>query len=159
MKKLEYKVLQNSLVKNKNIYILYINMKSRKNRNLRKKMRKTLKGGFFSNKNKYVVPLDECNPNNLTSLQTPEDLHANYQKCCPKGMFGRKNSSPYCKQVDLNFQQALKGENEANEYHGFQPDEVYQMKQQELESAPKKPWYKFWKGGKTKKHRKYRNKK
>ena len=27
----------------------------------------------------------------------------NYQKCCPKSMFGSKNSSPYCKQLDLNF--------------------------------------------------------
>ena len=80
-------------------------------------------------------------------------LHANYQKCCPKGTFGTKNSSPYCKQVDLNFQAALKSENDANEYHGFEPEEVNQMKQEDAAMAPpKKPWYKFW-GGKTNKRK------
>ncbi len=72
-------------------------------------------------------------------------------------MFGTKNSSPYCKQLDLNFQAALKDENESNEYQGFQPDEAYEMKMADGNlSSPTKPWYKFW-GEKTRKNR--RNKK
>ena len=131
-------------------------MKSRRNRN----SGKTKKGGFFSS-NKYVAPSGECDPNNLTSIQGSKALHENYQKCCPKGFMGTKNRSPYCKQLDLNFQAARKAENDANEYHGFEPTEVYQMKQQEAVTNPpaKKPWYKFW-GGKTRRHRKcsYRRK-
>jgi hypothetical protein len=134
-------------------------MRSRKHRNIRKKMRKTRKGGFFLNsRNKSVVPLAECDPNNLSSIKGSNDLHANYQKCCPKGMFGRKNSSPYCKQLDLNFQSALKEENDANEYQGYEPDEVYKMKQDELAAVPKKPWYKL-RGGKTKRNKKHSHRK
>jgi hypothetical protein len=134
-------------------------MKSRKYINLKKKIRKTKKGGFFFNsRNKSVVPLPECDPNNLSSIKGSNDLHENYQKCCPKEMFGRKNSSPYCKQLDLNFQSALKGDNHANEYHGFEPDEFYKMKQDELAAAPKKPWYKL-RGGKTKRNKKHSHRK
>jgi hypothetical protein len=139
---------------------------SRKNK---KYSRKNKKGGAFFFGNKSVVPSLECDPNNLTSIHGSQALHANYQKCCPKGTFGTKNSSPYCKQVDLNFQAALKGENYANEYHGYEPDEVYQMKQTQSQNEPyvklsnqqydvasaqKKPWYKFW-GGKTRKNKKH----
>jgi len=127
-------------------------MKSRKNTNNRKKYtRRNKKGGFsFGSKPSYVAPSGDCDPNNLTSIKGSRALHENYQKCCPKGMFGTKNSSPYCKQLDLNFQAAYKAENDANEYHGYQPEQVYQMKQQEANMYPaqKKPWYKFW-GGKT----------
>ena len=126
-------------------------MKSKKNRSFSKKGKKG--GYFFSNKNKNVAPLSECDPNNLSSIKGSTDLHENYQKCCPKKMFGRKNSSPYCKQVDLNFKAALKEENDAKEYHGYEPDEINDdVKMPDL--PPKKPWYKF-RGGKTKKNRKY----
>ncbi len=119
-----------------------------------KKSRKIKKGGFFfNNKNNYVAPSGECDPNNLTSIKGSSALHQNYQKCCPKGMFGTKNSSPYCKQIDLNFQAALKGENDTNEYHGIEPEQVYRLKQQELKSIQKKPWYKFG-GRKSRKSRK-----
>lgn len=74
-----------------------------------KHTRKNKKGGFFFSKNDYVAPSTECDPNNLASISGSNALHENYQKCCPKGIFGTKNSSPYCKQVDLNFQSALKG--------------------------------------------------
>ena len=121
---------------------------------MRRYSRKIKKGGFFFNKNSYVVPSEKCDPNKLTTIKGSQALHSNYQLCCPKGSFGTKNTSPYCKQVDLNFQAALKEENEAKGYVGFEPDEVYQMKQQD-DITPKKPWYKFW-GGKTKKMRKSR---
>ena len=129
-------------------------MKSKISKSYRKKTRKNNGGGFFT-KNKYIVPSGECNLNNLTSIKGSKLLHENYQKCCPKGTFGTKNSSPYCKQVDLNFQAALKEENDANEYHGFEPTQVYQMKQEDTNAnaQKKKSWWKIW-GGKTRKNKK-----
>jgi hypothetical protein len=124
-------------------------MKSKKSRNF---SRKNKKGGFFGYSK--VASSSDCDVNNLSSITDSASLHQNYQKCCPKGFMGRKNSSPYCKQLDLNFQAALKRENDEKEYQGYQPDEVYQMKQQEATmNPPKKSWYKFW-GGKTRKYRK-----
>jgi len=125
-------------------------------RRYKKTSRKTKKGGIFY-RNKYIVPSDECEPNKLTSIKGSKALHANYQKCCPKGMFGTKNSSPYCKQLDLNYQSAIKGENDANQYHGFEDEDVNKMNQYDsyLNPSPKKSWYKFW-GGKTRKaHKKH----
>ena len=81
-------------------------------------------------------------------------LHANYQKCCPKGFMGTKNSSPYCKQLDLNFQAAMKNENDAKGYAGMSLDEAQNFEMQTRNDpafnppAPAKPWWKFW-GGKT----------
>ena len=115
-----------------------------------KRSRRNIKGGFFSTNNYAPVLPEECDPNKLSTITGSEALHANYQKCCPKGTFGTKNSSPYCKQVDLIFQAAIKGDNDANEYQGFEPEQVQQMQQQDqLEAAPKKAWYKFWGGKKT----------
>lgn len=102
----------------------------------RKNKGKKIGGGFFdffSSKPK-VVPMQpqiqtQCDPNNLSQLTTPEELHSNYQLCCPKKMFGFKNGSAYCKQVDLNYQAALKSKNDANEYQGYSPEEVYNKKQ------------------------------
>jgi hypothetical protein len=124
-------------------------MKTRSNN---KRSRRNIKGGFFSTNNSVPLLQEECDPNKLSMIKGSQDLHANYQKCCPKGSFGTKNSSPYCKQVDLNFQASIKSENDANEYQGFEPEQVQQMQQQQPE--PKKPWYKFWGGKKTRKHRK-----
>lgn len=121
-------------------------MKTRSNN---KRSRRNIKGGFFSTNNYVPVLQEECDPNKLSMIKGSQNLHANYQKCCPKGTFGTKNSSPYCKQVDLNFQAAIKSENDANEYQGFEPEQVQQMQQQE--AVPKKPWYKFWGGKKTRK--------
>jgi len=148
-------------------------MKSKKHyRKINKrKSKKSKKGGFFNffSKNSNVLP-NECNPNNLSMIKGSTALHANYQKCCPKSFWGTKNSSPYCKQLDLNFQSSLSGENDAKEYDGYDdPNEVYQMKQNNYElneklpksefdvnAAQTKHWYKFWGGKKTRKNRKYR---
>ena len=148
-------------------------MKTRKQRKHNKRRsRKTKKGGFlnFFSSKPTVLP-SECDTNQLSSIRGSDALHANYQKCCPKSFFGTKNSSPYCKQLDLNFQSSLKGENDANEYPGTDPMEQYQMKQNETNvygQLPKtemdrniaetKPWYKFWGGKKTRKNRKHRRK-
>ena len=123
-----------------------------KSRSHNKRSRRNIKGGFFpSNNYEPIASSDECDPNKLSMIKGSEDLHANYQKCCPKGTFGTKNSSPYCKQVDLNFQATIKSDNDANEYKGCEPE---QAQQDQLPSAPKKSWYQFWGGKKTRKNRK-----
>ena len=96
-------------------------MKSKRNLKKHKKGGKSLKGGFsfFSNNSAPKPYPGECDINQLSLSKTPEDLHKKYQTCCPKGSFGTKNSSPFCKQLDLNFQSALTGENNANEYNSF----------------------------------------
>ena len=111
---------------------LFRKNKSRKNRSTKNK-----RGGFFGFFKSTPANLPECNANNLVNLKTMETMHANYQKCCPKGFFGRKNSSPYCKQLDMNFQASFNGQNDSNEYYGT-PDEINQMKQnnQPMSQAP-----------------------
>jgi len=121
---------------------------SRKN-----KSRKQKRGGFFFSK-PAVAPSAECDPNNLVNIKGSNELHANYQKCCPKGFMGTKSSSPYCKQLDLNFQAALKSENDAKAYPGMDTEEAQDFEQNPiannpLEQPPQKSWWKFW-GGKTK---------
>ena len=124
---------------------LKINKKSRKSRKIRKG-RKTRKGG--------ALPY-ECNPSNLSMITGPDALHANYQKCCPKDYLGNKNSSSYCRELETKFKSALVEENKS---YGDEDNEVpvAQLPQREFETnvAQTKPWYKFWGGKKTKKHRK-----
>ena len=149
-------------------------MKSRRQRKHSKRRggRKTKRGGFlnFFSSKPSVLP-SECDPNQLSTIKGSDALHANYQKCCPKTYFGSKNSSPYCKQLDLNFQSSLKGENDANEYQDLSQSEVNNMKQyppnvnaqlskadMDRNIAETKPWYKFWGGKKTRKNRKHRKK-
>lgn len=89
------------------------------------------KGGFFGlfSRKAPVINEEQCNPNNLPNLQTTDELKLNYQQCCPKKMFGFKNKSPYCKQVDLNYQSALEKEKMNEEYIGVEPEDIYDMKQ------------------------------
>lgn len=133
----------------------------RKYKNKIKKTRKNMrnkKGGFFTSSK--VSSLPECDPNKLSMLKTLEDMQTNYLQCCPKSMFG-KNSSPYCKQLDLNFQTTKKAQNDSGEYVGFSPEEVYNIKQNDTFDkeypSNKKSWYQFW-GGKTRRRRKYSKK-
>lgn len=108
-------------------------MKSKRRNNSRKhrkthKRRNYKRGGgffdFFSSKSAAVVP-DNCNPNNLSQLKSSQQLRENYQTCCPKSFFGmKKNTSPYCKQVELNMNAAVKGEGLQKEYVGMDPMEV-----------------------------------
>lgn len=147
-------------------------MKSRKNRN---HSRKNKKGGFFFSSPK-VVSSAECDVNNLTTLtkdmgdgQDPlTKMRNNYQKCCPKDFMGRKNSSPYCKQLNMNFDSQSNYQRDISGYYGDETD-VSKIKQTMNEPEPsykplvnpgivKKPWYKFWGGKKTRKHKNYRTK-
>jgi len=150
-------------------------MKSKRNFKKNKKGGKSLKGGFFFGNSSAVSYPGECDINQLSLSKTPEELHKKYQNCCPKGSFGTKNSSPYCKKLDSTFQEALARENNANEYHGYQPDEVSYMQQTQGQNVPaaqltplqndvataaaKKPWYKFWGGKKSKRRRSHRKRK
>jgi hypothetical protein len=85
-------------------------------------------------------------------------MHSNYQKCCPKDSFGRYNSSPYCKQLKMNFDTQVQYQRDIAGYYG---DETDVAKIKETMNAPmnvpmnqeKKPWYKFW-GGRTRRHKK-----
>ena len=74
------------------------------------------KGGFFGLfDDKHNTGNAACDPNNLVNLKDSNSMHANYQTCCPKTWYGRKNNSPYCKQLDLNYKSAFQGrQNEAN---------------------------------------------
>ena len=125
-------------------------MKSKRNNKKHSRTTKRSKrgGGFFSSQ-PAIVPA-ECNMNNLEQLTSSEQMHANYQTCCPKTMFGlRKNKSTYCTTLDNKFKTAVKAENNNldNDTSNIpQPTVPY--------GEPKKSWYNFWGGKKTKKHRK-----
>ena len=121
-------------------------MTERKIKTRKTRKRQIKKGGFFSyffgkkntdisnpssnsnleSQNSPLIPKkNNCDPLELPSIKNVKDLHAKYQQCCPKTFFGRKNTSPYCKQVDLNYQAQLKADNDANEYAGYEPDEFF----------------------------------
>lgn len=130
-------------------------MKSRRNPKKNKKTlktRKSLRGGFFSSGS--VIPSEQCDVNKLTELKTSDEMHQKYQTCCPKGMFGTKNSSAYCKQLDLNFQSKLKSDNDALEPSKEQTPSVQVHPSDAAASAPQSPWYKFWGGKRRRSHRK-----
>lgn len=148
-------------------------MKTRRYRKTSRKSRRNLKGGFlnFFSK-KPIASSAECDVNNLSTIskdmgdgQDPvQKMHANYQKCCPKDRFGSYNSSPYCKQLKMNFDSQVQYQRDISGYYGDETD-VAKIKQTMNDpnfiqtnttntySSPKKPWYKFW-GGKTRRHKK-----
>jgi hypothetical protein len=128
--------------------------------------KRQLKGGFFSNNNS--APNSECNINNLSMLSKDTGdgqdplikLRNNYTKCCPKNFLGRKNSSPYCKQLNNNFQSLSNYQKDIEGYYGDEtnvsnikqimnePDPQYKSP---INASTKKAWYKFWGGTKTRK--------
>jgi hypothetical protein len=138
-------------------------MKTKRHIKSNKKSRRHLKGGFlnFFSK-KPVMSSSECDINNLSTIskdmgdgQDPvQKMHANYQKCCPKDRFGRYNSSPYCKQLKMNFDAQVQYQRDISGYYGDETD-VAKIKQMTNEPIypEKKPWYKFW-GGKSRRHKK-----
>jgi len=129
-------------------------MKSKRNfKKNNKNKNKTFRGGFFSSSNKINPYPGQCDVNQLTDLKTSDEMHKNYQACCPKGMFGTKNSSSYCKQLDLNFQSALKAENDAKDQNTTEvPSAQLPQQAYNVGVAESKPWYKFW-GGKNSKRK------
>lgn len=135
-------------------------MKSKRYNKMRKnKSRKNKKGGFlnFFSSNKSVVP-SECDPNQLSMIKDKYEMQTQYQKCCPKGTFGSKNSSPYCKQLDLNMSAQTQLHRDTAGYYGDESeiniDEIKSMSNAPLlGDMPKKPWYKFWGGKKSRRTR------
>lgn len=79
-------------------------MKSRKNI-YKKYVKKYKKGGDPKNID------DDCNIMNLSTISKGEDplkkMKINYTKCCPKNVLGQKNSSPYCKQLNMTYDAQL----------------------------------------------------
>lgn len=137
--------------------------KSRKINRKARRSRKTKKGGLFGMFNKKpVVPSSECDVNNLSLLskdtgdgQDPlTKMHNNYLKCCPKNFLGQYNSSPYCKQLKMNFDTQYKYNRDITGYYGDETD-VSKINQimNEDPNPSKKRWFSFKKGGKTRKHR------
>ena len=117
------------------------------------KTRKNIKkkyGGFFFNKPK--VESSECDINNLSNLLKDTGdgekplikMHNNYKKCCPKDYLRRKNSSPYCKQLEMNFKSLSTYENDIAGYYG---DETDLSKIKQIMNEPNT-------GGKTRKKKK-----
>ena len=140
-------------------------MKSKRNLHKKKRShsRRYKKGGFFFNK-PNVLPSD-CDPNQLSMIKDSNEMHAQYQKCCPKTFFGSKNSSPYCKQLELNFNAEEGLRRDVEGYYGEETD-VGKIKETMASPMPapnvnfpvSKPWWKFW-GGKKTRHYKSRTKK
>ena len=103
-----------------------IYMKSRKNRNISKRNRK---GGFLFGNSK-VASSSECDINNLSTIskdmgdgQDPlVKMRTNYQKCCPKNFMGRKNTSPYCKQLNMNYNSLSQYKSDIAGYYGDETD-------------------------------------
>ena len=97
-----------------------IKRNKRDKRDKRSKKTKNRRGGFFGMFKSKHNELDKaCNINELVNLKKSNEMHANYEQCCPKGFFG-KNSSPYCKQLDLNYKATVTQENNAR---GFDSDD------------------------------------
>jgi hypothetical protein len=137
-------------------------MKSRRYKTRKNKSHKNKKGGFlnFLSSNQSVLP-SQCDPNQLSMIKDKYAMANQYQKCCPKGMFGSKNSSPYCKQLDLNMSAQTQLHRDTAGYYGDESeiniDEIKSMSNAPLlGDIPKKPWYKFWGGKKSR--RKINNK-
>ena len=88
-------------------------MKSKRNMRTNKRKRRTSKRGgvlgYFGKKSQ--VDQSECEPNDLVNIKSSLEMHNKYQNCCPRSrLFRTKNSSPYCKQLELNFKHALRKE-------------------------------------------------
>jgi hypothetical protein len=122
-----------------------------KRKHMKKRRTRSKKGGFFGlfSRKAPIVDSAQCDPNNLPNLRSADELKLNYQQCCPKKLFGFKNKSPYCKQVDLNYQAALENERINEEYVGVEPEDVYAIKQQEEQNMLPEPQVKLT-GGKRK---------
>jgi hypothetical protein len=105
--------------------------KTKRNRKNKSSSRRYKRGGgffdFFTGNSSVVS--DDCDPMKLTQLKSSEEMRSKYQQCCPKKYFGMvKNTSPYCKQLDLNFKSAVESEGLQKQYVGMEdPVEVAQM--------------------------------
>jgi len=105
-------------------------IKTRKNKLRKNKSRKNKKGGFFKFLSRNKKNPNECDVNKLSMIKEPNDMKQNYLKCCPKTFFGKKNSSPYCKQLDLTYNNILNERNANSQFSGSSPEEIFEMRRQ-----------------------------
>ena len=106
-------------------------MKSKKQRQSKRKFSRKRKytcrykkrGGisnpFLTSSNNSFANKQECSQMNVDGITDMQELHTRYQKCCPKTMFGFKNSSPICKKMEANFNQSWKKENDSHGHYGY----------------------------------------
>jgi hypothetical protein len=75
-------------------------------------------------------------------------MQQQYQTCCPPSSTGAKNTSPYC--VSLGNKLVAATNNQYNNVNGYSYNAATIPSQA---PAPKKPFYQFWGGKKTKMRR------
>ena len=79
----------------------------RNKKNSKRSRGRSRKGGIFGLfEDKHNTGNIACNPNNLANLKSSYEIKQNIDTCCPKSWYGRKNNSPYCKQLNLNYDAA-----------------------------------------------------
>ena len=76
---------------------------------IRRSRGRSRKGGFWFFDDTHNTGNAACDPNNLVNLKDSNSMHANYQTCCPKTWYGRKNNSPYCKELDSKYKEPCCG--------------------------------------------------
>lgn len=62
----------------------------------------------------------DCSNMNVDGIQNMKELHTRYQKCCPKNMFGYKNSSSICKKMEQKFNNLWTVENNSHGHYGYE---------------------------------------
>lgn len=98
--------------------------RSRRQKTKRNRPRRGSRRGGVSNP--FLAPSQyafankvDCSNMNIDVINNMKELHSRYQKCCPKNMFGYKNSSAICKKMDSRFKQLWKNENDSRGYYGY----------------------------------------
>ena len=98
--------------------------KKYKRKTRRSKFRRTKRRGgvvnpFISPSSNSFTNKVDCSNMNIDGIKDMKELHSRYQKCCPKNVFGLKNSSPICKKMEKNFNDLWKAENDSHGYYGY----------------------------------------
>jgi hypothetical protein len=110
---------------------------------------KSESGEYIINKNgeNELKPLDE-RLGDLKYMQ--QNLQNNYIKCCRKGFMGKKNSSPYCKQLDTTFNSIEQHKRDIAGYYGDERD-ISKIKEKMNDPVQTKSRWKLFGGRKTRK--------
>jgi hypothetical protein len=96
----------------------------------------------FFQRTKDAITSPNCDVNNLVLLSKDIDNGQNPFKMS-KRFYGQKNTSPYCKQLNMNFDSLSQYKKDIEAYYGDETD-VSKIKQIMNEPvSPPKPWYKF----------------
>jgi hypothetical protein len=93
--------------------------KTRRNKSRRRVRRGGITNPFLAPSKYAFANKVDCSNMNIDLINDMKELHSRYQKCCPKNMFGYKNSSSICKKMDTRFKQLWKKENDSRGYYGY----------------------------------------